>query len=131
MPKSLMIVLTVAALAIAACHSNSTSSGTTPPTTSPTFTPNPKVTKATVLVTILGTPAAHIPVEASTPKSQSSPRPGKPFQTKDTGKKGLVTFHPLKPSKTYCWVAILGPHQTSSECAGFGVWQNGTINLGT
>jgi hypothetical protein len=131
MPKSLMIVLTVAALAIAACHSNSSGSSPTPPTTSPTFTPNPKITKATVLVTIFGTPAPDVPVEASTPKSQSSPRPGKPFETKDTGKKGLVTFTHLKPSKTYCWVAVLGPHQTSSQCAGFAIWQNGTISLGT
>jgi hypothetical protein len=130
MPKRLMIVLTVAAIAIAACHSNSSSSST-PPTTSPSFTPNPKITKATILVTVLGTPAPNIPVEASTPKSTSSPRPGQPFSTKNTGAKGLVRFQPLKPSKTYCWVAILGPHQTSSACTSFSIWQNSTVTLGT
>ena len=82
-------------------------------------------------MTILGTPAPGIPVEASTPKSTSSPRPGTPFETKDTGMKGLAHFLHLKPSKTYCWVAIIGPHQTSSECAGWEVWQTQTITLGT
>jgi hypothetical protein len=130
MPKRLMLVLAVAALAIAACHSNGSVSPT-PSGTPVSPNPNPSITKATVSVTIFGTPAPRIPVEESTPQSKTSPRPGKPFETKLTGKKGLVHFKHLKPSATYCWVAVLGPHQTSSECAGWAVWQNGIIDLGT
>ncbi len=76
-------------------------------------------------------PAAKIPVEISTPKNTASPRPGTPFETKDTGKKGLVKFKDLKPSKIYCWVAIIAPSFKSSECAGWQIWQGSTINLGT
>lgn len=131
MPKRLMIVLTGAALvlAIAACHNGSVTPS--PSASGPSPTPNPKITKATVNVTILGTPAARIPVEESTPKNTASPRPGTPFETIGTNKKGNATFNNLKPSKTYCWVAILAPGHTSSECAGWSIWQNSTITLGT
>ncbi|HEV3195807.1 MAG TPA: hypothetical protein VGZ06_06675 [Candidatus Cybelea sp.] len=130
MPKRLLISLAVAALAIAACHSNS--SVTPTPSSSPgSPKPNPSITSATILVTILGTPVAHIPVEESTPKNKVSPRPGKPFETKHTGKHGHVQFTHLKPSRIYCWVAVLGSRHTSSECASFDIWQNETINLGT
>ncbi|MGB8965854.1 MAG: hypothetical protein WCB99_09460 [Candidatus Cybelea sp.] len=129
MPKRLMIILAVASLAIAACHSY-----TTPPVTSSSPfspSPNPAVTKAAVLVTILQTPAANIPVEESTPTNATSPRPGRPFVTKKTDKKGLVNFNHLIPSQTYCWVAVLGTGITSSICAAWPVWQTGTISLGT
>ena len=130
MPKRLMIFLAVVALAIAACHSSSS------PTPSPTGTlvspsPNPSVKKATILVTRLGTPAPNIPVEASTPRSTSSPRPGTPFETLHTGKKGMVIFRNLDPDSYYCWVAILGPSQRSSECASWAIWQTTNITLGT
>jgi hypothetical protein len=130
MPKRLLIFLAVAALAIASCKGGGSTS--TPPTGPPISpSPNPSIKKATVLVTIQGTPAPGIPVQESTPKSTSSPRPGTPFDTEVTGIKGLVHFLHLKPSKTYCWVAIIGPHQTSSECASWAIWQTQTISLGT
>jgi|HubBroStandDraft_6_1064221.scaffolds.fasta_scaffold00008_169 hypothetical protein len=130
MPKRLMILLAVAAFAIAACHSNGSMSPT--PSSSPGSPhPNPSITKATVLVTILGTPAPKIPVEESTPRNTASPRPGTPFDTEITGMKGLAHFKNLKPSKTYCWVAILAPGQKSSECASWETWQTGNITLGT
>jgi hypothetical protein len=130
MPKRLLLVLGVAALAIAACKGGST---TPTPSSSPggSPTPNPKITKAVVLVTIAGTPAPKIPVEESTPKNPASPRPGKPFDTVNTGLKGLAHFNHLKPSKTYCWVAIISPSIKSSECAGWAIWQTSTITLGT
>lgn len=128
MPKRLLLVLTVAALAIAACNSGSSSPT---PTASPfTPSPNPSVTKAAVLVTILGTPQPHVPVEASTPKSTSSPRPGTPFDTEKTNQKGVAHFTGLKPDKIYCWVAIVGSIRFS-DCAGWAVWQSGQIDLGT
>jgi hypothetical protein len=129
MPKCLMIVLALASLAIVACHSSSVPSVSPSPSISPS--PNPSIKTATIEVTILGTPAPNIPVEASTPRSTSSPRPGTPFETKDTGKKGMVKFDHLKPDGVYCWVAILGPGQRSSFCAGWAIWQTGTIMLGT
>ncbi len=131
MPKRLMIVLTGAALvlAIAACHSSS--SVTPQPSGSVSPVPNPSVTRAHVLVTILGSPAARIPVQESTPKNTASPRPGTPFQTKRTNSEGKTFFGHLKPSKTYCWVAILAPGHTSSECAGWAIWQTTIITLGT
>ncbi len=131
MPKRLMIVLTGAALAlsIAACHSSG--SVTPTPSASTSATPDPKITKAEVNVTILGTPAARIPVEESTPKNTASPRPGTPFDTRHTNKHGNAFFYHLKPSKTYCWVAILGRGRTSSECAPWSIWQTSTISLGT
>ncbi|MGC1380153.1 MAG: hypothetical protein WA814_03905 [Candidatus Baltobacteraceae bacterium] len=130
MPKRFMIFLAIAALAIAACHS---SSSTTPlPSGSPgSPAPNPSIKKATILVTNLGSPVPRVPVEESTPRSKTSPRPGTPFQTKNTGMKGLVRFLDLKPSQTYCWVAHISPGHTSSECAGWAVWQTGTVTLGT
>lgn len=129
MPKRLMIVLAVAALAIAACNSSSTSPSPSYSPGSPS--PNPSITAAHVLVTINGTPQPKIPVEESTPKSTSSPRPGKAFETLYTNRNGKVKFTGLKPSKTYCWVAILAPGQTSSECAGWEIWQTSIIELGT
>jgi hypothetical protein len=129
MPKRLLLVLAIAALAIAACHSGST---TPTPSASPASpSPNPSITKATILVTISGTPAPKIPVEESTPRNPQSPRPGKPFFTKNTGKKGYARFIGLKPAKTYCWVAIISPSFKSSECAGWAIWQTSTIILGT
>jgi hypothetical protein len=129
MPKRLMIVLCVAALMVAACHSGSS---TTP---TPSFTPgspapNPSITAAHVLVTINGSPKPRIPVEESTPRSTASPRPGTPFETLNTNKNGKVKFTGLKPAKTYCWVAIL-PQGKSVECAGWEVWQTSIISLGT
>ena len=125
-----MIVLAAAALAIAACHNSS--SMTPQPSGSPASpVPNPSVTRATIQVTILGTPAARIPVQESTPKNTASPRPGTPFETRHTNAKGRAFFSHLKPSKTYCWVALLSPGHTSSECAGWSVWQTSIINLGT
>lgn len=129
MPKRLLLALALTALAVAACHSGST---TPTPSSSPASpNPNPSITKATILVTIGGTPAPKIPVEESTPRSTSSPRPGKPFDTQHTGRMGLAHFHGLKPSDTYCWVAIISPSFKSSECAGWAIWQTSTITLGT
>jgi hypothetical protein len=129
MPKRLMIVLCVAALAVAACHSN-TSTTPTPSFTPGSSSPNPKITAAHVLVTINGSPKPHIPVEESTPKSTASPRPGTPFQTLNTNKNGKVVFTGLKPAKTYCWVALL-PKGKSFECAAWQSWQTSLITLGT
>jgi hypothetical protein len=131
MPKRLLIVLAAVALTIAACNSNSSSSTPSPSFSPSSPAPNPSIHKATVMVTINGTPAPRIPVDESTPRSTSSPRPGTPFDTQKTGKKGLAHFHQLKPNKIYCWVAKISPSFKSSECAGWGVWQNETINLGT
>jgi hypothetical protein len=130
MPKRLLVALAVAALLIAACHSSS--SVTPTPSSSPASpSPNPSITKATILVTIVGTPAPKIPVEESTPRNPASPRPGTPFETLFTGHRGLAHFKGLKPSKTYCWVAIISPSFKSSECAGWSVWQTSTVTLGT
>ncbi|MGA7356901.1 MAG: hypothetical protein WA431_10735 [Candidatus Cybelea sp.] len=128
MPKRLLLVLAVAALAIAACHSSST---TPSPSSSPASPkPNPSVTKAAVLVTILGTPQPHVPVQESTPKDTSSPRPGTPFDTEYTNKKGVAHFFHLKPSQTYCWVATVGTIKLST-CAGWPTWQSSQVLLGT
>jgi hypothetical protein len=129
MPKRLLIALALVALAAAACHSGT--SVPTPSSSPASPSPNPSITKATILVTINGTPQPKIPVDESTPANPASPRPGKTFETKVTNKKGLAKFDGLKPSKTYCWVALLGSGQTSSECAGWAIWQTGTITLGT
>jgi hypothetical protein len=129
MPRRLLLALAVAALAIAACHGGST---TPTPSSSPASpVPNPSIKKALVEVTINGTPAAKIPVEESTPRSTSSPRPGTPFDTVKTNYKGIAHFYKLKPSKTYCWVAVISSNFKSSECAGWEVWQTSTITLGT
>ncbi len=130
MLKPLMIALAVVALATVACGGGGS---TTPaPSSVPgSPTPDPKITKATIKVTILGTPKAEIPVEESTPTNPASPRPGKTFATEYTGKKGIAKFLGLKPSKTYCWVAKLSPSTTSFECAGWETWQDSDITLGT
>ncbi len=130
MPKRLMMFLAVAALAISACH-NSMSAAPSPSASAGSPNPNPSITTATISVTVLGTAAPRIPVEESTPRSKVSPRPGTPFETRRTGKKGNVHFHHLKPNQTYCWVAVLGQGHTSSDCAPWSVWQNSTIPLGT
>jgi hypothetical protein len=132
MPKSVSIVLAGLALVLtfAACNNNGTSVTPTPTPIS-TLTPNPKDRSATIEVTVLGTPAARIPVDISTPKSTSSPRPGTPFATQNTGKQGTTVFRKLNPSDTYCWVAQLGAGQTSSVCASWDIWQTQTITLGT
>ena len=129
MPKRLLLALAAAALAIAACSSGSTSPSATVAPSSPI--PNPSIRKATVFVSVDQTPAAKVPVLESTPKNTSSPRPGTPFDTEYTGKKGLAHFHNLKPSKMYCWVAQITPSFTSSACATWEVWQSSNINLGT
>jgi hypothetical protein len=127
MPKRLLLALAVAAVAIAACHSTP---APTPSFTPSSPTPNPKITKASVYVTVNGTPVPRIPVEISTPRSTASPRPGKPFFTKNTGRKGHAAFTGLKPSQTYCWVAIVSPSVLYSTCASWPIWQAGTIDLG-
>ncbi|MBV9718567.1 MAG: hypothetical protein JOZ77_04565 [Candidatus Eremiobacteraeota bacterium] len=129
MPKRLLFALAVGALAVAACHNGTPSTTPTVPATSPT--PNPKITMAAVQVTINGTPAPRIPVEISTPRSTASPRPGTPFFTKNSGKKGFARFNHLKPSQTYCWVAIFSQSFRSSFCADWQEWQSGTIPLGS
>ena len=83
------------------------------------------------MVTVLGTPAPGIPVQESTPKSTSSPRPGQPFETRKTNSKGVAHFYHLDPDSYYCWVAVLGPHQKSSVCTNWAIWQTTQIILGT
>lgn len=129
MPKRLLLALGIAAFAIAACHSSSSTPNTSFTPLSPS--PNPSIKKAIILVTIAGTPAPRIPVEQSTPRNPTSPRPGKPDDTKNTDKKGMVKFTGLKPTATYCWVAVISPSFKSSQCASWPVWQTSTISLGT
>ncbi|MBV8066521.1 MAG: hypothetical protein JO113_00990 [Candidatus Eremiobacteraeota bacterium] len=129
MPKRLLFVLAAVAIAVAACKSGSSS--TPLPSGSPVSpSPNPSISQALVSVTVGGTHEPRIPVEISTPKNPSSPRPGKPFQVKKTGKKGGTTFRDLKPDGTYCWVALISPRFKSSECASWAIWQTSTIMLG-
>lgn len=124
-----MIALAVLALAVAACHNSSV---TPSPSSSPASpSPNPSIKTAKIKVTINGTPVPRVPVEASTPSNAVSPRPGTPFKTNHTNHNGVTRFFNLKPSKTYCWLAKLGSGLTSSECAGWAVWQSQTIILGT
>jgi hypothetical protein len=130
MPKRLLLALAAIAVVVsAACHS---STSTTPtPSFSPTSpSPNPSVTRAKVEVTVAGTPVPDVPVQISTPSNPQSPRPGHPFKTKVTDKKGEVRFSHLKPSKTYCWLAIIATSFKASECASWAVWQTSTIMLG-
>ena len=129
MPQRFLLVLVVISMAVAACHG----SAANPTASSTPFSPspNPSITKATVeVVTANGTPIPRIPVEESTPRNKESPRPGTPFDTEITGKQGLARFHNLKPSVTYCWVAVISTKTKSSECAGWSVWQSGDIVLG-
>jgi len=123
-----LFVLSLAA-ALAACHSSTSMTPTPAPSVS--FTPNPNIKHATVEVTILGSPAPKITVDISTPHPYPSGRPGKTFATMVTNKKGLAIFYKLKPDGTYCWVAILGPGQTSSSCQSWTFWQTSTVMLGT
>jgi hypothetical protein len=133
MPKAFAIFISVIGLAVALSDCGGSSSSTPAPSPSVSFTPNPTVTKATVSVTLLGSPAPNIPVQESTPANPASPRPGTPFITTKTGKEGMARFYKLDPNKTYCWVAILGssPSKISSTCANWTVWQFDTITLGT
>lgn len=131
MPKRVLILLGAVALTLAAAACKNDTSVSPTPAPSVSFTPNPQITAATITVTIQQSPAAHIPVQESTPKPSETGRPGTPFATQKTGKKGQTIFTHLKPSQTYCWVAILGPNQTSSRCAGWEVWQFQPISLGT
>jgi hypothetical protein len=129
MPKRLLLALGIAAFAIAACHSGST---TPTPSGSPLSpSPNPSIKKATIMVTLAGTPVPRIPVEQSTPRNVNSPRPGTPTESVNTGKKGLAHFHNLKPDGTYCWVAKITPSFRASECASWAIWQTSIISLGT
>jgi hypothetical protein len=132
MPKRASIFLAAIALALtfAACNNGSSSN---PPTPAPTgtITPNPKDRSASVDVTILGSPAPKVAVQISTPKSSASPRPGTPFGTQTTNKKGTAVFKNLNPTKTYCWVAELTASQSSSICAPYYIWQTGPVNVGT
>jgi hypothetical protein len=131
MPKALAVFIAVMAFAVtlSACGGTSTSSPTPVPSSS--FTPNPNITSTTIQVTVLQSPTAHIPVEESTPANPVSPRPGTPFATVNTNKDGTVKFNHLDPTKTYCWVAEIGPAQNSSQCADWTVWQYDVITLGT
>jgi len=130
MPKSVIILFAAVCLGLAvpACNNNSSSVSPSP---SVSLTPNPDITAATISVTRLSTPAAYVTVQESTPKSSASPRPGTPFDTQKTGKKGMTKFTHLKPAQIYCWVAILGPNQTSSTCASWEIWQYQPVTLGT
>jgi hypothetical protein len=128
MSQRFLVFLFVTAVAVAACHS---SSSPTPTGTPYSPTPDPKITKATVEVTINQKPRAHIPVAMSTPANKESPRPGKTIVTVYTGKKGFARFNHLKASATYCWVATLYTNSKSFECAGWAVWQTSDILLGT
>ena len=132
MPKRASILLAAIALALtfAACNGGGTTPSTTP-SPAVTLTPNVKDRSASVDVTILGSPAPKVAVQISTPKSSSSPRPGKPFDTKTTNGKGTAVFYKLNPSKTYCWVALLSASQSSSICAPFYIWQTGPVTVGT
>ncbi len=131
MPNRLAILLALFSLgiALAACNSSTTPAPTPAPSVS--FTPDPSIKTATVEVTILGSPTPHIAVEISTPHPYPSGRPGKPFKTNNTNKKGFATFAGLKPSGTYCWVAFVGSGQTSSTCQSWAFWQTSTVILGT
>jgi len=132
MPKRASILLAAIALALtfAACGGNG-AAPTPTITPAPPITPNPKDHTATVTVTVLGTPVPKVAVEISTPRSSASPRPGKPFDTETTNRKGNATFKQLNPKKTYCWVALISASQSSSVCAPFYTWQTGPISLGT
>ncbi len=130
MPKRLMIFLAFTALAIAACHGSS--SVTPSPSSSPASpNPNPSIKDVVVQVTVDGSPKPKVPVDESTPKSATSPRPGKTIETRYTNRKGTTHFYDLKPSATYCWVARLGHGVEFSQCAGWEIWQTSTITLGT
>jgi hypothetical protein len=139
MPKRALILLGAIALGLAIPACNNASSPTPTPAPSASFTPNPKITNATIQVTVQQSPAAKIPVQESTPKpsagcksgNQLDCRPGTAFLTQKTDKKGSTVFHNLKPSQTYCWVAVLGPNQSSSTCAGWQIWQFEPITIGT
>jgi hypothetical protein len=131
MPKTAFILFACIGViaSVAACHGSTSVT----PTPVPSFSasPDPTITSAVIKVTILGSPAPHIPVQESTPSSKSSPQPGTTIITSKTGDLGAVKFYKLKPAATYCWVAVLGPSQTSSVCAPWPSWQSGPITIGT
>lgn len=132
MPKSVFYIFACVCLGAAFAACNSGGGGVTPtPGPSVSATPNPKISSAVIDVTILGTPAPNIPVQESTPASQTSARPGTVIETLHTGKLGAVKFTGLKPGATYCWAAILGPNVTSYACAPWNDWQFSHISIGT
>jgi hypothetical protein len=134
MPKRVLILLAMVSLAVAAAACGGSGSSPTPtPGPSATYTPNPKITDATIFVSIVGHPANNIAVEESTPIPGTYPpgRPGKTFDTRSTDYKGIIKFYKLKPSGTYCWTALLSKTNTSSLCADWQTWQTNTIDLGT
>lgn len=129
MPKAVLVLFAAVAVAVSAAACGGSSSPTPTPQPSVSFTPNPTIHKATVEVTILGTPAPKIPVAISTPKKDGSV--GTPFATQKTGSKGMTTFKGLNPNKSYCFLADLGGGKTSSQCGDWTIWQFTTIPLGT
>jgi hypothetical protein len=131
MPKALAIFAAAVALGIVLIDCGGSNSSTPTPSPTGSFTPDPTISDATIAVTHnQGTPDPYTPVEISTPSSTSSPRPGTPFLTQKTGVKGMTKFTHLNPNNWYCFVAILGPSQTSSNCSNWTTWQFDTITLG-
>jgi len=134
MPKRVSILLAGLALGLAFVGCGGGNGGSVP-TAAPSITPgspNPKISSAVIEVTKLGTPVPNVAVQISTPRSSANPRPGTAFLTQYTKGNGQSKFSHLKPSQTYCWVALLGPAgQTSSLCAPWYEWQGGTVTLGT
>lgn len=96
MPKSVLILLAAIALGLAIPACNNSTPPTPTPAPSVSLTPNPSISAATVSVTVQQTPAANIPVQESTPRSSSSPRPGQPFVTQRTKKSGQTKFKNFK-----------------------------------
>jgi hypothetical protein len=141
MPKAVVFIVVAAVIAAGVAACGGSSSGPTPtPVPSTSSTPDPAIRAARIAVTVLGTPAPYVPVAESTPLDPDSAcrqgngsacRPGKTIVTQTTDKSGETIFRHLTPSQTYCWVATIAPGKTSSACAGWPVWQTGTVTLGT
>ncbi len=120
-----------AGVAVSACNSGTSVTPTPAPSISPT--PDPKISSEVILVTVVGSPTANLPVAESTPNPHFSARPGTTIVTQKTNKKGETKFTGLKPSATYCWEATLKPGGSPSfTCATWPVWQStNPIQLGT
>ena len=125
MPKHVLILMfaVTLGLAVSACNNSGSTPSTPTPGPSVTLSPNPKISVATIEVTVLGTPKANIPVAESTPKNVNSPRPGTTIVTQFTNAKGLTKFRGLDPKATYCWVATIGKNRTSGACGNWELWQ--------